>query len=69
MAMIFNNFWYTNFVADSHGIMEFQFDLVWSPKDDRGEGSDPTGLLLEPVVVINPSLPEDPSIAKRLFQP
>ena len=29
LAMLFNNIWYTNFVADSHGVMEFQFDLVW----------------------------------------
>ena len=28
-AMVFNNFWYTNFVADSNGVMEFQFDLAW----------------------------------------
>ncbi len=28
LAMLFNNFWYTNFAADEHGIMEFQFDLV-----------------------------------------
>ncbi len=31
LAMVFNNFWYTNFVGDSHGVMEFQFDLRWSP--------------------------------------
>ncbi len=69
MAMIFNNFWYTNFVADSHGIMEFQFDLVWRAEGDSGGATDPNGLVLEPIVVINPALPEDPTIAKRLFQP
>jgi hypothetical protein len=31
LAMIFDNCWHTNFVADSHGTMEFQFDLVWRP--------------------------------------
>ena len=29
LAMVFDNFWFTNFVADSHGVMEFQFDLAW----------------------------------------
>jgi len=28
-ATLFNNFWYTNFVADSAGLMDYQFDLVW----------------------------------------
>ena len=31
LAMVYNNFWYTNFVGDSPGIMEFQFDLQWRP--------------------------------------
>jgi len=31
LAVIFNNFWYTNFVGDEHGSMEFQFDLLWKP--------------------------------------
>ncbi|MBI2432010.1 MAG: hypothetical protein HYV26_03985 [Candidatus Hydrogenedentes bacterium] len=31
-ALIFDNTWMTNFVADSHGIFEFRFDLAW--KDD-----------------------------------
>ena len=29
LAMIYNNFWYTNFLGDEPGVMEFQFDLVW----------------------------------------
>ena len=35
--MIFDNFWFTNFVADSHGVMEFQFDLAWR-KEAAGLG-------------------------------
>jgi hypothetical protein len=31
LAEIFNNFWYTNFVANENGAMEFQFDLLWKP--------------------------------------
>ena len=37
-AMTFNNFWYTNFAADEHGIMEFQFDLV-RPAGERRDKS------------------------------
>jgi hypothetical protein len=29
LAMVFDNTWHTNFVADSNGTMEFQFELVW----------------------------------------
>ena len=34
--MIYNNFWYTNFLGDEPGVMEFQFDLVWRG-DDAGD--------------------------------
>jgi len=33
--MIFDNCWRTNFVADSHGTMEFQFEVVWSERLDQ----------------------------------
>ena len=39
LAMVFNNHWHTNFVANSSGAMEFQFDLVWRERID-----DPAGL-------------------------
>jgi hypothetical protein len=29
LSMVFDNTWDTNFAADSHGIMEFNYDLVW----------------------------------------
>ena len=67
--MIYNNFWYTNFLGDEPGVMEFQFDLVWR----RDSGSDAAvlaeALTSEPVVVINPALPEQPSFLKHLYQP
>jgi hypothetical protein len=68
-AMLLNNFWYTNFLADEPGIMEFQFDLVW--RRNAGEAPDAMAeaLLTEPVVVINPSLKEDPRVMKNLFKP
>jgi hypothetical protein len=69
LAMIFNNFWYTNFVADEHGIMEYQFDLIWR-RDTGDRVPDYAGALAsEPVVLINPSAKEDPRVLKRLFQP
>ena len=69
LAMIFNNFWYTNFAADSHGIMEFQFDLIW-----RGDAKEPAAdlagaLLAEPVVLINPREKEDPRVIQYLYRP
>ncbi len=69
LAMIYNNFWYRNFLGDEPGVMEFQFDLVWH----RDSGSDAPvlveTLVSEPVVVINPALPEQPSFLKHLYQP
>jgi len=69
LAMIYNSFWYTNFLGDEPGVMEFQFDLAWRPE----AGGDPAALAEaltgEPVVVINPGLPEQPSFIERLYQP
>ncbi|MGD0045325.1 MAG: hypothetical protein ABSE84_33845 [Isosphaeraceae bacterium] len=68
-AMLFNNFWYTNFVADSHGVMEFQFDLAWSPAPQPVAPASAAALVSEPAVMINPGLPEDPYLSRSLFQP
>lgn len=69
LSMIFNNFWYTNFVADEHGIMEFQFDLLWRP-DAEGSAQDlAEALVVEPVMLINPALPEDPRVVEHLYRP
>ena len=71
MAMVFNNVWFTNFVADSHGAFEFQFDLAWRPPGEPK--SDPAGqaevMLSEPQVVINPDLREHPIYMQRLHKP
>ena len=68
MAMIFDNFWHTNFVANSHGEMEFQFDVAWREQlTDAGALADT--LLTEPVVAINPALPESPELLNNLFRP
>ena len=69
VAMLFNNFWYTNFAADEHGIMEFQFDLGWH-QDGAGLAHDlADALVTEPVVLINPATREDPRVLRRLFRP
>ena len=71
LAMLFNNFWYTNFAGDEHGVMEFQFDLVWREKEESpgqmqrlAESS-----FIEPVVMINSGGTEDPRVIQHLFQP
>ena len=71
LAMVYNNFWYTNFLGDEPGVMEFQFDLVWRPGkfEDAETEKLAEALLAEPVVVINPSLPENPAVMMNLFAP
>ena len=39
LSNVFNNFWYTNFVGNEHGAMEFQYDLAW-----RRRIEDPAGM-------------------------
>ncbi len=70
-AMIFNNFWHTNFVADSHGVMEFRFDLIWSDRVRRPDEAAAVAeaLLAEPQVFIQPGLKEDPIVIERLYRP
>jgi hypothetical protein len=69
LAMIYNSFWYTNFLGDEPGVMEFQFDLIWQ-RDATGDASAlAESLTTEPVTVINPALPEQPSFLKHLYQP
>ncbi len=67
MAMIFNNHWHTNFVADSHGAMEFQFDLVWKEKIDNPAALAET-LMADPAVLLNPSARPDPLFLKYLWK-
>jgi hypothetical protein len=71
LALVYDNFWYTNFQGDSPGVMEFQFDLAWRSQL-AGDGEAETlaaALGSEPVMVLNPSLPEDSRFIQRLYQP
>jgi glycosyl hydrolase family 38 len=71
LAIVYDNFWYTNFQGDSPGVMEFQFDLIWrarvSSEDEAGALAD--ALVCEPVMVINPSMPEHPLFIQDLYRP
>jgi hypothetical protein len=68
LAMVFDNMWHTNFVADSHGWMEFHFDAVWSRETEDPDGWAET-LTSQPVVVINSASPEYPVFLSTLFRP
>lgn len=71
LAIVYDNVWYTNFQGDSPGVMEFQFDLVWREQigSDTEAASLAETLMSDPVMVINPVMPEDPVFMKRLYQP
>ena len=71
LAMLFNNMWYTNFVGDSHGVMEFRFELVWRKELDQAASAErlAQSLVMEPSVNINPGLKESPIFMNRLYRP
>jgi len=50
LATVFDNFWYTNFVSNENGAMEFQFDLLWKPAIVDPQALADT-VMSEPVVV------------------
>jgi hypothetical protein len=68
LAMVFDNFWHTNFVANSNGTFEFQFELAWRPKieDPRRLAE---ALASDPVVSINRATRESPELLNNLFRP
>jgi hypothetical protein len=68
MAMVFDNRWFTNFVADSHGAMEFQFDLVWRRALGTVSAEElADSLLVDPQTMITPAWKDDPLVAKHLY--
>jgi hypothetical protein len=60
LAMVFDNCWHTNFVADSHGTFEFQFDLAWRPNlthpQDLAES-----ISTDPILTTNTTIGETPA--------
>lgn len=69
LAMVYNNFWYTNFVGDSPGVMEFQFDIAWQAKPSTAPADIAETLLTEPPVMINPREKENRIVIERLYKP
>lgn len=71
LSMIFDNCWFTNFVGDSHGVMEFKYDLTWRKDLPASVTVDDLARTMasEPQVIINPGLAEDPILLKRLYEP
>ena len=72
-ALVFDNSWMTNFVADSHGIFEFRFHLAWKPADTIKTTKDIADLaetlLSDAQVVIQPDFQEDAIFMDRLYKP
>lgn len=68
MAMVFDNSWYTNFVGNSHGVMEFEFDLLWQPQLPNAAAV-AAAVVSTPVVLVNPAEREAPALLERLFRP
>jgi hypothetical protein len=68
MALLLDNCWHTNFVADSHGGMEFRFDLMWRPKIERPQDWAAT-LSTDPVAFVNPAGGEHPALMDELYKP
>ncbi|HEY5585746.1 MAG TPA: hypothetical protein VIK78_14820 [Ruminiclostridium sp.] len=53
LSMVFDNTWDTNFACDSHGIMEFNYDLVWKENIECNQIEQLVqGLTMEPVVMV-----------------
>ncbi len=71
LCILYDNFWYTNFQGDSPGVMQFQFDLVWRNglRGDAEAEALAGALVTDPVMVINPALPEHPLLIKGLYRP
>jgi hypothetical protein len=67
-AVLFDNCWHTNFVADSHGTMEFQFELVWREKIDKP--ADLAEMLTgEAIAMAKPAWKEPPAVQDNLYRP
>jgi hypothetical protein len=65
-AMLFDNCWHTNFVADSNGTMEFAFEIAWRERIEE-PGDLAETLVSDPVVVLNPGRRIAPAIGRYLY--
>jgi len=71
LAMLYNNVWYTNFLASTEGLLEYQFDIAWSAKPVPPSSVEALSdaLTSDPLVHINPAAAEEPLYLQRLFKP
>jgi hypothetical protein len=71
LAMLYNNVWYTNFLASTEGMLEYQFDLAWSAKPVPPSSIEAfaDALAEDPLVHINSGVPDEPLYIERLFKP
>jgi len=69
-ALIYDNTWMTNFLADQHGIMEFSFDLVLRNPESNGTAAELAETILsEPIFINHAQLQENELYLKHLHQP
>jgi hypothetical protein len=66
-AMVFDNCWHTNFVADSNGTMEFQFELAFATSLDKPDEM-ANALVSEPVIVANGTGRNAEGLERSLFR-
>jgi len=68
LAMVFDNCWHTNFVADSHGVFEFQFELAWSA-DLRAPADLAEALSGDLIARVNPGFHESEQELRHIYRP
>jgi hypothetical protein len=66
-AMVFDNCWHTNFVADAHGTMEFQFELAWSAALAQ-PAETAEALAGDFVTVVNHAVRQEPAVIRNLYR-
>jgi hypothetical protein len=67
LAIIFDNCWHTNFVADSHGSMEFQFDVAWRASLDSAAAL-AEGIAGDPIAVFNRASHEENPVTEHVYR-
>lgn len=68
LAIVFDNCWHTNFVADSHGTFEFQFELAWSDRMDN-PADVAEALCADLIARVNPPFHETEEELKYIYRP
>jgi hypothetical protein len=63
-----DNCWHTNFIADSHGQMEFQFDPGWRSKLDR-PAAVAEALVSNAIIVAYSAVREETPILEHVSRP